>query len=179
MGVLEEFYLGTAAAVERHGIEPRVHSASPLADEETVLLRAGLVMELTNLDITKFGVVTGRGLADWLRVRDRLPLGVDVVVATDEDGRKPDPAPLSKVLRALGSGDFVMVGDTLSDLRMLNRHGQSAGDSRGIAVMVCPTEDEPTYRAEGAGWFVRSVDELPTVISRIRGRTSSDTYSPE
>jgi HAD superfamily hydrolase (TIGR01548 family) len=161
-GIFEEHYNGTARAVERFGAEPRVHVQHGLAEVETIQLADGLIAELRELGITKFGVVTGRTLDDWEQVRTRIPLPPETVVATDEDGRKPDPTALRIVVDRLGAADFISVGDTLNDLRMV----QSLG--RGHAVMLCSAEEEPSYRAAGCRLFVRRLADLPELVRSLR-----------
>lgn len=162
LGVFEEFYNGSAVATERYGMPARVGVARGLAENETIALRAALVDELRAIGVSKFGVVTGRVRADWEQVRARIPLPAGVAVATDEDGRKPDAAPLRKVVESLEAGEFVSVGDTLNDLRMVQAYG------RGHAVMLCAADEEDEYRAAGARLFIRSLDDLPAVIGSLR-----------
>src|SRR5262249_16086553 len=155
----EEIYNGSAVATARYGVPARVRQEHGLAETERVLLEAGLLRELALLGIHKVGIVTGRSLPDWDAVRARIPVPIDTAVATMEDGRKPDPAPLRKVVRALASTSFVAIGDTLSDLEMVLRWNATA-DGRtvpGAPVMLCPDEDEATYRAAGAALFIRSL----------------------
>jgi phosphoglycolate phosphatase-like HAD superfamily hydrolase len=164
-GVFEEIYNGTPVATARYGAAPRVRQERGLAETERVLLEAGLLRELATLGLRKVGIVTGRSVPDWDAVRVRMPLPVDVAVATMEDGRKPDVAPLRKVVSALASRAFVAVGDTLADLEMVLRWN-ALGDVPGTAVMLCPPEDEPAYRAAGASQFIRSLAELPELLRR-------------
>ena len=164
-GVFEEFYTGTSEAVSRHGITPRVHRARGLRDDERVLLGEETIRALRAAGITGFGVVTGRTVVEWEHVRARLPLPSGATVATDEAGRKPDPAPLRHVLRSLGSSSAVFVGDTLDDLRMVQAYSDGAGASPVEVVIVCPQADEPSYRAAGARSFARSVNDLPKLLS--------------
>ena len=65
---------------------------------------------------------------------------------------------------------FVAVGDTMSDLEMVVRWNASAeGRSlRGTAVVLCPAEDEPAYRAAGAALFIRSLADLLAVLRESR-----------
>lgn len=162
LGVFEELYNGTRVAVQRYGAVPRVNNDRPLADTETIVLTAQVMDELRALGVTKFGVVTGRVLADWEQVRARIPLPATIALATDEDGRKPDPAPLAKVLDDLRAGRFVSIGDTLNDLRMFQALGRP-----GHAVTLCPVEDEPTYRAAGGRLFIRALRELPALVKTL------------
>lgn len=165
-GVFEEIYNGTPVATERYGVPARVGQPRGLAETERVLLEAGLLRELLELGVDKVGIVTGRSLPDWEPLRGRIPLPVDVAVATMEDGRKPDPAPLAKVVAALRPRAFVAVGDTLADLEMVVRWNATpaGGTTPGTAVMICPSEDEPAYRAAGASLFIRSLAELPSLL---------------
>ncbi len=174
-GIFEEIYNGTPVAVERYGVEPQVRQERGLAETERVLLEASLLGELRALGIDKVGIVTGRSLPDWDQVHARIPLPADVAVATMEDGRKPDPAPLAKVVRALAPREFVAVGDTRADLELVQRWN-ATDDGRkvpGTAVMVCPAEDEATYREVGAELFIRSLAELPGLLRRPSSRPAT------
>ena len=170
-GVFEEIYNGTPVATARYGVPARVRQERGLAETEHVLLEAGLLRELALLGMTKVGIVTGRSLPDWDAVRVRMPLPVETAVATMEDGRKPDIAPLRKVIEALRPRAFVAVGDTLADLEMVLRWNASGPDVPGAAVMLCPAEDEPAYRAAGATLFIRSLADLPARLRASREGT--------
>ncbi len=164
-GIFEEFYTGTSEAVAEQGIAPRVHRPEGLREREAVMLRGETIEALQARGITRFGVVTGRTVPEWLHVRERLPLPGDVVVATDDDGRKPDPRPLRRVIAQLGCSSAMFVGDTLDDLRMVQAYSDGPEPApRIIAVMVCPADDEPAYRVVGARSFVRSVNDLPALV---------------
>jgi len=164
-GVFEEIYNGTPVATARYGVAARVRQERGLAETERILLEAGLLDELARLGMTKVGIVTGRSLPDWDAVRRRMPLPVETAVATMEDGRKPDIAPLRKVIEALHPRAFVAVGDTLADLEMVLRWNASGSAISGAAVMLCPEEDEPAYRAAGATQFIRSLADLPSLLA--------------
>ena len=168
-GIFEEIYNGSAGDAERYGVEPRVHQARGLAETERVLLEAGLLSAIAELGIDKVGIVTGRARADWDAVRARIPLPLATAVATMEDGRKPDVAPLRKVVEALRPRAFYAVGDTLADLDMVTRWNASGSEVLGTAVMLCPPGDEPEYRARGARLFIRSLADLP---ERLRSASS-------
>ena len=172
-GVFEEIYNGTAVATSRYGVAARVEQARGLAETERVLLEARLLRELALIGIHKVGIVTGRSLPDWDAVRARIPVPIDTAVATMEDGRKPDPAPLRKVVTALRPKAFVAVGDTLSDLEMVTRWNATPEGRAvpGTAVMLCTEEDEPAYRAAGAELFIRSLADLPALLRERRGGT--------
>lgn len=167
-GVFEEIYNGTPVAVARYGVPARVKQERGLAETERVLLEAGLLRELLELGIDKVGIVTGRSLPDWEPIRGRIPLPRGIAVATMEDGRKPDPAPLAKVVAMLRPLAFVAVGDTMADLEMVVRWNATPAGSTtpGIAVTLCPPEDEAAYRAEGASRFIRSLADLPVLLRR-------------
>ncbi|HEX9269108.1 MAG TPA: HAD-IA family hydrolase [Candidatus Limnocylindria bacterium] len=165
-GIFEELYNGTAVAVRRYGVTPRVFNERPLADDERIVIRPRLLDELHALGIDKVGIVTGRVRADWAQVAARLPFAPDVVVATDEDGRKPDPAALRIVAGALGAERFAMVGDTLNDLRMVQAYN-AAGHGRGYAVLLCRPDEERAYRDAGADATILALDDLPGAIRRL------------
>lgn len=167
-GVFAEIYEGTEGAVARYGVRPRVGQERGLKHDERILLEPGFIEELAELGLDRVGIVTGRNLAEWEDVRARLPLPLDVAVATDDDGRKPDTAPLRKVLGELRPRAFVAVGDTLDDVRMVQRWNETAEGERvpGTAVVLCPEEDEPAYRAAGATLFIRRLAELPALLRR-------------
>ena len=165
-GIFEEHYNGTARAVARYGVRALVGNEDPLADRETIVLEPGHVAELQAAGVRRFGVVTGRVRADWEQVVARLPLPPDTVVATDEDGRKPDPAGLALVLDRLAASRFVLIGDTLNDLRMVQAYAE-AGRVPGQAVILCEPEDEHGYRAAGATTFVRSLGDLVVTVRSL------------
>jgi len=165
-GIFEEYYNGTVRAIERYGVEPRVGNADPLAERERIMLEAAHIQALRAAGVRRFGVVTGRVWADWEQVAGRLPLPPDTAVATDEDGRKPDPAGLTLVLDRLGAGRFVLIGDTLNDLRMVQAYA-GTGRATGDAVIRCEPEDEEAYRAAGATALVRSLDDLAAQVGAL------------
>ena len=162
-GIFEEHYNGTAVAVARYGVPARVDNDRPLARDEAVRLRPELLERLRAIGIVKLGDVTGRVRLDWEQVAPRIPLPAGVVVATDEDGRKPDPAALERVVRALAPSGFAYVGDTLNDLRMVHAYAKT-GAIRGAAIIICPAEEDAVYRRAGAAAVIRSLDELPAAI---------------
>jgi phosphoglycolate phosphatase-like HAD superfamily hydrolase len=168
-GVFEEIYNGTAVAVERYGVTPRVHRDHGLAESERILLEDGVLAELASIGIDKVGIVTGRSRLDWEQVAARLPLPPSVAVATMEDGRKPEPTPLGKVVRALRPRSVVAVGDTRADLEMVRRWNATDDGARvpAHAVLVCPEEDEPDYRAAGGSLFIRELSDLPRILGTI------------
>ena len=168
-GVFEELYNGSAVARERYGAEPRLHVARGLAADEAVVLERATLDELAALGMTKVGIVTGRTAADYAQIRARLPLGEAVPVVTDDDARKPDPALLGRVMAALDARAALVVGDTLDDLRMVQRYAESAqGRERpATAVILCEPGDDATYRAAGARYLIRSVGELPALARSL------------
>ena len=166
-GVFEEHYNGTALAVARYGVSPVIGNEAPLAERERVVLEPAHVEALRAAGVRRFGVVTGRVRADWEQVASRLPLPPDTAVATDEDGRKPDPAGLALVLDRLAASAFILIGDTLNDFRMVQAYA-GAGRVPGHAVILCEPEDEDGYRAAGATAFVRSLGDLAVVVRSLR-----------
>ena len=166
-GIFDEFYAGTAVAVARHGMRPRVHAARGLVETERVLLRRALIDELRALGVSRFGVVTGRGRAEWEAIADRVPLPPGTVVSTAEHGQKPDPAPLRRVVDALGSRSALTVGDTMDDLHLVVNYTRLAGAVPCVPVVLCLPEDESVYRAAGGSVFVRSIDDLPGAVRAL------------
>jgi HAD superfamily hydrolase (TIGR01548 family) len=165
-GIFEEHYNGTAAAIERYGVAARVHNERPLALDEEVMLSAALVAELAAMGITKLGVVTGRVRADWDQVAGRIPLPPGVPVATDEDGRKPDPAALRLVVERLAPQGFAVVGDTLNDLRMTQAYAR-VGTISATCVIRCDADESESYLRAGAAATIRSLAELPGVLRAV------------
>ncbi len=166
-GIFDEYYGGTATAVARYGMPPRVHNPRGLCENEAVLLTPALVAELRSLGVAKFGVVTGRSQAEWEAIAARVPLPPGTVVSTEAHGKKPDPEPLRRVVEALDARLFVAVGDTMDDLRMVQKYARLPGARTGLPVVLCPPEEEATYRAAGAVWFIRELDGLPEVLRSL------------
>lgn len=165
-GVFEEHYNGTAIAVARYGITPRVDNPRPLADAERVMLEPALLAELRSLGIAKLGVVTGRVREDWDHVAGRIPLPPGTPVATDEDGRKPDPRPLRLVADQLDARGIAVVGDTLNDLRMTLAYAR-VGTIPAVCVIRCDAEERDAYLGAGAAATVRTLGELPAVLRTL------------
>ena len=166
-GIFDEIYGGTATAVARYGMPPRVHNPRGLCENEAVLLTPALVAELRSLGVAKFGVVTGRSQAEWEAIAARVPLPPGTVVSTEAHGKKPDPAPLRRVVEALDACSFLAVGDTMDDLRMVQEYARLPGARPGLPVVLCPPEEEATYGAAGAVWFIRELDGLPGVLRSL------------
>jgi HAD superfamily hydrolase (TIGR01548 family) len=167
-GIFEEHYNGTAAAVARYGVAPHVHNTHPLALDEQVMLTGALLQELAVMGITKVGVVTGRVRADWEQVAGRIPFPAGVPVATDEDGRKPDPAALRLVADKLSSSGLVVVGDTLNDLRMTQAFSK-IGTIPAICVIRCDADEGETYLRAGAAATIGTLGELPAALRALIG----------
>ena len=165
-GIFEEHYNGTDVAVARYGTPARVHNARPLAMDEEVMLEPSLLAELRAIGIAKFGVVTGRMRADWDQVAGRIPLPRGIPVATDEDGRKPDPAPLALVADALGAAGLAMVGDTLNDLRMTQAYAR-VGTISAVCIIRCDDDESDAYLRAGAAGTIRALGDLPDALRSL------------
>jgi phosphoglycolate phosphatase-like HAD superfamily hydrolase len=165
-GIFEEHYNGTAATVARYGVAPRIHNERPLALDERVLLEPALIGELRALGIAKLGVVTGRVRADWDQVAARIPLPPGLPVATDEDGRKPDPAPLRAVIDALAPRGVAVVGDTLNDLRMTQAY-RRVGTVPAVCVIRCDADERDAYLRAGAAATIEELGELPAALRSV------------
>ena len=160
-----ELYWGSAEAERRFGIRPRLDVREPLLASERVLLRAETIDRLRRLGIAKFGVLTGRLRVEWEAIRTRVPLPADVAVATDEDGRKPDPLLLRALVQRLGAVRACYVGDVMDDWRLVERYRDAFPREPASAVVVALTpDDERAFRAAGATRFVRNVNALPDVL---------------
>ena len=167
-GIFEEHYNGTAAAVARYGVAARVNNQRPLALDERVMLDGALLAGLAAMGITKLGVVTGRVRADWEQVAGRIPFPPGVPVATDEDGRKPDPAPLRLVVEKLAPKGIAVVGDTLNDLRMTQAYSR-VGTLLAICVIRCDADESETYLRAGAAATIRALADLPAALRAVIG----------
>ena len=165
-GIFEEHYNGTAVAVARFGARDRVHNDRPLALDEEVMLGPSLLDELRAMGIAKFGVVTGRTRADWDQVAGRIPLPPGIPIATDEDGRKPDPAPLGLVADALGATGVAVIGDTLNDLRMTEAYAR-VGTISAVCVIRCDDDESDAYRRAGADATIRALSDLPAALRSL------------
>ncbi len=165
-GIFEEHYNGTAATIARYRVEARVHNERPLAREETVMLEPALLAQLAGMGIVKLGVVTGRVRADWEQVAGRIPFPPGVPVATDEDGRKPDPAPLRLVVGQLAPTGVAVVGDTLNDLRMTLAFAR-VGTIPAICVIRCDADESDSYLQAGAAATIRALADLPGALRAV------------
>ena len=118
------------------------------------------------MGIAKFGVVTGRMRADWDQVAGRIPLPPGIPVATDEDGRKPDPAPLALVADALGAAGVAVVGDTLNDLRMTQAYAR-VGTISAVCIIRCDDDESDAYLHAGAAATIRALGDLPAALRSL------------
>ena len=160
-----ELYWGSAEAVRLFGIRARLDARDPLLETERVLLRRETVDALRKLGIARFGVLTGRLRVEWDRVRHGIPLPRDVVVATDEDGRKPDPFVLRRIVERLEASRPCYVGDVMDDWRLIAAYNRRFLDAPAIGVFVVTApSDERAFRDAGATRFVRSVNDLPATL---------------
>lgn len=165
-GLMLELYWGSRDAERRFGVRPRLGVRKPLVLTERVLLRREAVDALLALGVRGLGVLTGRLLVEWEAVRDRVPLPRDVALATDEDGRKPDPAVLRRLVERLGAERPCYVGDVMDDWRLVEAYNHRFVDRPATAVLVVADRaDERAFRDAGASLFVRNVNELPDVLA--------------
>jgi HAD superfamily hydrolase (TIGR01548 family) len=165
-GLMLELYWGSAEAARRFGVRPRLDVREPLLAAERVLLRAETVDALRALGIARFGVLTGRVRAEWDAIRARVPLPADVAVATDEDGRKPDPRVLRALVERLGASRPCYVGDVMDDWRLVATYNERFPASPASAVLVASEgRSELALREAGASAFVRDVNDLPVLFA--------------
>lgn len=168
-GLMLELYWGSEEAARRFGVRPRLANEAPLSAAERVLLRPQTPEALRALGVERFGVITGRVRAEWEAIRARLPLPADTPVATDEDGRKPDPELLARLVARMRVRRPCYVGDVADDWALVlaynaSPHGR-ARPARG--VLVCAAAEEDAFRGMGATLFARDVNELPRVLARL------------
>lgn len=168
-GLMLELHWGSDEAAARFGVRPRLANREPLLAQEAILLRPETVARLRELGVRGFAVITGRLRFEWESVRDRLPLPFDAPVLTDEDGRKPDPSLLARLVKALDARRPCYVGDAMDDLAFVVAYNASAlGHERpALAVIVCDEAREPEFRGFGASLFVRDVNELPDALASL------------
>lgn len=164
-----EFYWGSEEAARRFGIAPRVDNARPLRHAETVLLRAATVDGLRALGVGHFGVITGRSREEWEAVQPRVPLPADTAVMTDEDGRKPEPAMLARLVVRLGISRPCYVGDIADDWKLVRAYNVTTDRPSDpvLGVLVCDPEAERHLRETGATYFLRHINELPSLIAQL------------
>ncbi len=161
-----ELYWGSSVAARRFGVRPRLDAREPLLATERVLLRAETVGALRALGIERFGVLTGRLRVEWEAVRDRVPLPADAPVATDENGRKPAPAVLRRLVERLGARRPCYVGDVMDDWKLVAAYNARHVDAPAIGVLVVEDPaDERAFREAGASLFIRDVNDLPARLA--------------
>lgn len=164
-GLMLELYWGSAEAERRFGVRPRLAVRDPLLETERVMLQPETVDKLRGLGIERFGILTGRLRVEWEEIRERIPLPADVPVATDEDGRKPDPSVLRRLVERLGATRPCYVGDVMDDWRLVVAYNERFPEAPASAVLVAGEGgDEQALRRAGAKTFVRNVNDLPGVL---------------
>jgi phosphoglycolate phosphatase-like HAD superfamily hydrolase len=138
----------------------------PAARSVNFTPRATTVDALRALGIARFGVLTGRVRAEWDAIRARVPLPPDVAVATDEDGRKPEPRVLRALVERLGSSRPCYVGDVMDDWRLVAAYNERFPSRPASAVLVsADARSELALREAGATDFVRDVNEVPELLA--------------
>lgn len=166
-GLMLELFWGSEEAARRFGVPKRLANDDPLMSRERVLLREDTVVALERLGVRRFGIVTGRLRVEWEAVRERLPLPRDAAVVTDEDGRKPDPSLLARVVGELDLKHPCYVGDVMDDWRFVASYNASGGGRArpALGVIVCDEAEEAAFRRAGARHFARDVNELPRLLA--------------
>lgn len=169
VAAFRELYWGSDRAARLFGITPRLVNRAPLVERERVLLRADTVAELRGLGVGKFGVITGRLRVEWDAIRESLPLPAETLVLTDEDGRKPDPALLARLVARMGMAYPCYVGDVVDDWAFVFAYNASpSGVARpALGVLVCGETEERALRQAGATLFVRDVNGLPRLLRSL------------
>lgn len=176
--IFDELYWGAELLRERLGREPQYAPDAPgLLRTERPLLPPGTLDELAVRGVTKLGLITGRVRTEMamaleiLGFRDPATMPFRAIV-TAEDGRKPDPRTLARVVEALGSCAGLYVGDTADDLALVQRYAATPLAARVpfYAVLVAEGTERAHYQAAGAHAIIGSVADVPALLDALRAR---------
>ena len=162
-----ELYWGSAEAERLFGVKPRLDVREPLLASERVLLRPETVIALRLVGVRRFGVLTGRLRVEYEAIRHRLPLPADAPALTDEDGRKPDPMFLRRLVDRLEAKRPCYVGDVMDDWGLVAAYNARFPSAPAVGVLVASDgADERAFRAAGATLILRDVNDLPELLAR-------------
>ncbi|MEZ6015206.1 MAG: TIGR01548 family HAD-type hydrolase [Planctomycetota bacterium] len=151
------------------GLYQGTPQAPGLAATETLLAPRALFERLRAR--YRLAVVTGRPRRDAARflaehgLADLFP----VVVTREDAPLKPDPAPVTRALTALGVTRAWMVGDTPDDVRAARAAGVVpigvlAPPTSSLAEPAAAARSRATLTASGAARVLDSVNELETLL---------------
>ena len=119
-----EIYWGAEMVRQRLGIEPKYTVRRGMVEDEQAFALPPLMEELAALGLHKWGIITGRIAIEMDIALQRLPANLQQppVRVTGDIIRKPDPAALVRVVRALGSSGGYYIGDSADDLRLVQHY---------------------------------------------------------
>ncbi|MBI4506772.1 MAG: HAD family hydrolase [Chloroflexi bacterium] len=178
--IFDELYWGADLLCERLGLTPQYAPGAPgLLRTERPLLAPGTLDELAARGVAKLGLLTGR-------VRVEMAMALEILgfhdpatvpfqaIVTAEDGRKPDPATLARIVASLRPRAGLYVGDTADDLALVQRYSATPAAALApfYAVLVAEGAERAHYQAAGAHAVVQGVADLPALLDALRARTT-------
>lgn len=178
--IFDELYWGADLLRERLGLTPQYAPGAPgLLRTERPLLPPGALDELAARGIAKLGLLTGRVRVEMamaleiLGFRDPATVPFRAIV-TAEDGRKPDPSTLARIIESLRPRAGLYVGDTADDLALVQRYSATPAAALApfYAVLVAEGAERAYYQAAGAHAVVGSVADLPALLDALRARSA-------
>lgn len=162
-----ELYWGSSEARRSFGVRPRLDVRDPLIARERVLLRSETLDALGALGVARFGVLTGRLRVEWEAIRERVPLPAGTPALTDEDGRKPDPLLLRRLVERVGARRPCYVGDVMDDWRLVAAYNARFAE-QALGVLVASEEAERSaFRDAGARVLIDDVNALPAALADV------------
>lgn len=190
--VHDELYWGAETVRRLYGRAPEYAPDAPgYAGFEESLLTPETLPALAALEITRYGVITGRISPE---VEEALALVAAGGVAQATNGphgvtahppfavivpatlhAKPDPRALVYALRTLGARAAVYTGDTGDDLELTLRYRAEVLPHRPdlptvLAAAVAEGAAAEMFQARGADITLGAVSELPVALAALRAR---------
>lgn len=169
--VVNEFYWGTDLVRERLGLVPRhLKSHRGYVLDEPALIPAGFLDDMKRRGIEHFGIITGR-------TRAELAMGLEVLrldgsfgcVVPAEEGAKPDPALLWRMVEFFDPNCMIYVGDTRDDFELVRRYRATAssGAPPALSVIVAPMADWGYWQGLGVDVVVSETRVLLDVLDAL------------
>lgn len=196
--VHDELYWGAATIRRLYDREPRyAPNAEGYAGFEESLLTPETLPALAALDITRYGLITGRIspeveqallviAASGAAQATSGPHGVAVhppfsVIVPASLHAKPDPMALVYAIEALHTRAAVYIGDTGDDLELALRYRAEILPHRPdlppvLAASVAHGPAANLFQARGADITVSAVSELPAALAEMRARLGASSF---